>query len=185
MFDSSAAGNSTSTEDLETLTLGAGCFWCLDAAARRTPGVVSSVAGFAGDYGPPPSEDDYHKGVNPQNYVEAVQVTYRKSELTFDDMMELFFNSHDPTTPNRDGANIGDLYHSTLFYTSEEQRVQMAEYMEKLQARMTRKLVTALRPFEVFYAAEEDQQDFYNRNRLAPYCRVVIAPKLRKLGIDE
>ncbi|RKT53864.1 peptide-methionine (S)-S-oxide reductase MsrA [Saccharothrix australiensis] len=185
MSDTSAVNNSTPAGELETLTLGAGCFWCLDAAARRTPGVVSSVTGFAGDHGPAPSEDDYRRGLNPQNFVEAVQVTYRPSEITFDDMMELFFASHDPTTPNRDGANIGDLYHSTLFYTSAEQRLQMSEYMDKLQARMDRKLVTSLRPFEVFYAAEEEHQDYYNRNRATPYCRVVIVPKLRKLGLSE
>lgn len=181
MFDTTANGDT----DLETLTLGGGCFWSLDAAARRVPGVVASVTGFAGDHGPPPSEDDYRKGLNPQNYVEAVQVTYRPSEVSFDGMMEMFFSSHDPTVADRDGANIGDLYHSTLFYTSAEQREKMVDYMTRLQARTPKKLVTSLRPFEVFYAAEDEHQDYYNRNRTAPYCRVVIAPKLRKLGITE
>lgn len=177
--------NSGPVADLAMLTLGGGCFWSLDAALRRTAGVVSSVTGFAGDHGPAPSESDYRKGLNPQNFVEAVQVTYRPAEVSFDEMMAVFFGSHDPTTPNRDGANIGDLYHSTLFYASEQERASMAAYMDRLQERMDRKLVTSLRPFEVFYSADDEHQDFYNRNRRSPYCRVVIEPKLRNLGMGD
>ncbi|SEG91765.1 peptide-methionine (S)-S-oxide reductase [Actinacidiphila yanglinensis] len=170
---------------LETLTLGPGCFWCFDAVARRIPGITSSVSGFAGDDGPLPDYEAYERyGLNPQKFVEAVRLTFRPDEISFEEVLDLFFQSHDATTPNQSGANFGSVYHSTVFYADDEQRVRSEKVMELVRQQLGRDIVTDLRPFGQFIEADADQQDFYNRNRFEPYCRVVIEPKLRQLGLD-
>ncbi|WP_176308645.1 peptide-methionine (S)-S-oxide reductase, partial [Micromonospora sp. NBS 11-29] len=123
--------------------------------ARRTPGVVSSVAGFAGDHGPPPDYDAYVRyGLNPQKFVEAVQLQFRPDEVSLEDVLLLFFQSHDPTTPNRSGADVGSVYHSTIFYASEDQRVRSEKVMEQVQQQIGQKIVTDLRPYEQFFEAD-------------------------------
>ncbi|GGR82954.1 peptide methionine sulfoxide reductase MsrA [Streptomyces humidus] len=175
----------TATGKVETLTLGPGCFWSFDAVARRTPGVASSVAGVAGDAGPPPDYEAYQRyGLNPQKFVEAVQLTFRPDEIAFEDVLALFFQSHDPTTPNQSGADRGSIYHSTIFYADDDQRVRSEKVMDLVRQRLGRDIVTDLRPFGQFVEADPDQQDFYNNNRSEPYCRAVIEPKLRNLGLD-
>jgi peptide-methionine (S)-S-oxide reductase len=169
----------------ETITLGAGCFWCLDAIARRISGFTSSIVGYAGDGGPQPTYRTLHSGANQGNWVEAVQLSYDADELTLDDVLELFFLSHDPTTPNQDGANFGSEYHSTIFYTDDEQRERAQEFIRAWQAKLDKPIVTTLRPLGAFYEGEPEHQDFYNQNSGAPYCRLVIHPKLAKLGLDS
>ncbi|MEI5100458.1 peptide-methionine (S)-S-oxide reductase MsrA [Streptomyces sp. PmtG] len=170
---------------VERLTLGPGCFWSFDAVARRTPGITSSVAGFAGDHGPPPDYEGYVRhGLNPQKFVEAVQVVFKPGEISLEDVLALFFQSHDPTTPNQSGADHGTIYHSTIFYAGEDQRVRSEKVMEQVRQKLGQDIVTDLRPYEQFFEAEADQQDYYNSNRYQPYCRAVIAPKLRTLGLD-
>ncbi|WP_165988165.1 peptide-methionine (S)-S-oxide reductase MsrA [Streptomyces sp. YIM 98790] len=169
----------------ETLTLGPGCFWSFDAVARRTPGIVSSVAGFAGDHGPPPNYEDYQRyGLNPQKFVEAVQLTFRPDQISLEEILTLFFRSHDPTKPNQSGADRGSIYHSTVFYASEEQRVRSEKVMHLVRQELGRDIVTDLRPYEQFFEADSEQQDFYSKNRSEPYCRVVIEPKLRTMGLE-
>ncbi|MET7299167.1 peptide-methionine (S)-S-oxide reductase MsrA [Embleya sp. NPDC005575] len=172
-------------KNIETVTLGPGCFWSFDAVARRTPGIISSVAGYAGDHGPPPDYEAYVRhGLNPQKFVEAVQLTFRPHEISFEEVLIFFFRSHDPTTPNQSGADHGSIYHSTIFYADEEQRVRSEKVMDSVRRQLGRDIVTDLRSYGQFFEAESDQQDFYNNHRFEPYCRVVIEPKLRTLGLD-
>ncbi|MFF2328860.1 MULTISPECIES: peptide-methionine (S)-S-oxide reductase MsrA [unclassified Streptomyces] len=171
-------------ENVETLTLGPGCFWSFDAVARRTPGITSSIAGFAGDHGPPPNYEDYQRyGLNPQKFVEAVKLTFRPDEISLEEVLLSFFQSHDATKPNQSGADRGTVYHSTIFYANEDQRVRSEKVMHRVQQELGQEIVTDLRPYEQFFEADPDQQDFYNRNRFEPYCRVVIEPKLRTMGL--
>ncbi|MGW0950099.1 peptide-methionine (S)-S-oxide reductase MsrA [Streptomyces sp. NPDC002623] len=177
-------GEMSVKENVETLTLGPGCFWSFDAVARRTTGVTSSVAGYAGDDGPPPDYEQYRRyGLNPQKFVEAVQLTFRPDEISLEDVLDLFFQSHDPTKPNQSGADRGSIYHSTVFYVGDEQRVRAEKVMDRVQRELGRNIVTDLRPYGQFIEADADQQDFYNRNRFEPYCRVVIEPKLSSMGL--
>lgn len=171
-------------KNVETLTLGPGCFWTFDAVVRRTPGITSSVAGFAGDHGPPPNYEDYQRhGLNPQKFVEAIRLTFRPDEISFEEVLSLFFQSHDPTTPNQSGADYGTIYQSTIFYADEEQRKRSEQVMDQVRRQLGRDIATELRPFEQFFDAGPDQQDFYNRHRFQPYCRAVIKPTLRKMGL--
>jgi peptide-methionine (S)-S-oxide reductase len=168
---------------METITLGAGCFWCLDATARRTPGILSSVVGYAGGVGPAPSYHDLHR-MESSGFVEAVQLTFDPDVIGLADVLDLFFQSHDPTTPNQDGANFGPEYHSTIFFHSEAQRVTALKEIAELSTRLGKRVVTAVRPYTTFFEAEPEHQNFYNENAGNPYCRIVILPKLRKLGME-
>ncbi|MFS8201385.1 peptide-methionine (S)-S-oxide reductase MsrA [Streptomyces sp. CWNU-52B] len=173
------------SNSVQNLTLGPGCFWSFDAVMRRTPGVTSSVSGFAGDDGPPPDYAAYQRrGLNPQRFVEAVQVEFRPDEISVEQILILFFQSHDPTTPNQSGADRGSIYHSTIFYADEHQRTAAEKVMALVQEKLDNAIVTDLRPYQQFIVADVDQQDFYNRNRFEPYCRAVIEPKLRTLGLE-
>jgi peptide-methionine (S)-S-oxide reductase len=164
----------------ETATLGAGCFWCFDAIARRTEGVRSSVVGFSGAAPPLPSDDEIHRFDLP--YVEVIQVQFEPDRVTFEEVLDLFFLSHDPTTPNRDGANHGRTYHSTIFFHTEAQRRQAERSIGRQEARRVERLVTSLRPFTGFMPAGEEHQDFFGRNPSNPYCQTIIAPKLEHAG---
>jgi peptide-methionine (S)-S-oxide reductase len=173
--------------ELETITLGAGCFWCLDAVARRTDGIVSSVVGYAGARasGPPPNYDSLHySGSGSEAYVEAVQITFDRKIISLEDILSLFFQSHDPTTANRDGANVGPEYHSTIFYHTDEQRDAALSAIEAWTKKLGKPVITTVKPFDHFYVGETEHQDFYNSYAWHPYCRVVILPKLRKLNKD-
>lgn len=161
-------------------TFGAGCFWCFDAVARRTPGVLSSVVGYAGGPGPAPTYRDVHMGRGGSSYVEAVQLQYDSKTVGFSSIVDLFFRTHDATTPNQDGANFGPEYHSTIFYHSEEQHQEAGELIRVHQDRLGRPIITSLRPYTTFFPAEVEHQDFYSENPRHPYCRYVIVPKLQK-----
>lgn len=175
-----------STDEVETITLGAGCFWCLDAIARRIEGITSSRVGYAGDNkGYRPTYFNLHESDLPGNFVEAVELKFRPELITLEDVLNLFFQSHDPTTPNQDGANFGPEYHSTIFYQDDDQKKRSLAYIEDLQKKFARKIVTSLRLRDVFYEAEPEHQDFYRNNTHVPYCRIIILPKLRKLGLQD
>jgi peptide-methionine (S)-S-oxide reductase len=169
-------------EQTETITLGAGGFWCLDAVARRIDGIVSSTVGYAGGEPPAPSYEELHY-IGSRGYVEAVQIVFDPTVIPLESVLGLFFQSHDPTTPNQDGANLGPAYHSTIFYRNAEQREMAEKVIAELSAILVRPVVTTLREYTTFFQAEPEHQDFYNRNSTNGYCRVVILPKLKKLNI--
>jgi peptide-methionine (S)-S-oxide reductase len=170
---------------LEVITLGAGCFWCLDAAARRTPGIVLSSVGYAGGSGAAPSEHDLHEArVAHSGWVEAVNLHFDPERIPIQEILDLFFAMHDPTTANQDGANFGPAYHSTIFYRSDQQRKAAEESVICVTLRLGKPVVTSLLPFRSFVEAEAEHQNYYNAYPRASYCNVVIRPKLKKLGIE-
>ncbi|HEV2889183.1 MAG TPA: peptide-methionine (S)-S-oxide reductase MsrA [Frankiaceae bacterium] len=170
----------------EVITLGAGCFWCLDAAARRTTGILSSRVGYAGGTGRPPSYYELHDmRFADSGWIEAVEIEFDRECITFEDVLDLFFAMHDPTTPNQDGANFGPAYHSTIFYRSEQQREASESVVRRLAANLNTRVVTSIIPYSSFHEAEPEHQDYYAANPRAGYCSMIIRPKLRKLGLDN
>lgn len=165
----------------EVATLGGGCFWCLDAVFERLQGVEKVVSGYAGGHHPEPAYEDVCSGST--GHAEVVQVTFDPAVLSYRDLLEIFFTIHDPTTPNRQGADVGTQYRSIVFHHSPEQKAAAEVVMKELEAEgvYDAPIVTEIAPFTVFHLAEEYHQQYYRRNPGAGYCRVVIAPKVAKL----
>ena len=165
----------------ETITLGGGCFWCTEAVLARLKGVSSAFLGYSGGRVPNPTYEQMSTGAT--GHAEVVQVTYDPAVITTRQMLEVFFSTHDPTTPNQQGADIGTQYRSVIFYHTEEQRRAAEAYIRELTEKKAydAPIVTRLEPFGAFYPAEEYHERYYERNRNAPYSRVVIAPKVEKL----
>jgi peptide-methionine (S)-S-oxide reductase len=165
----------------EVATLAGGCFWCLDAAFRQLRGVRDVVSGYTGGRVPAPSYEAVCTGAT--GHAEAVQVHFDPQAITYRDLLDVFFTIHDPTTLNRQGADVGTQYRSAIFYHTPEQHQTAEAVMRELtQARVwPNPLVTELRPAETFYRAEDYHQDYYTNNPYQGYCRVVVAPKVAKV----
>jgi peptide-methionine (S)-S-oxide reductase len=164
----------------EVATLGGGCFWCLEAVYAELRGVKRVVSGYAAGQVPNPTYDQVCSGRT--GHAEVVQVTFEPDEISYRDLLEVFFTIHDPTTPNRQGADVGTQYRSIILYHSPEQQAVAEEVMRETNAAgiWGAPLVTQLEPLEAFYPAEAYHQDYFARNPYQPYCQVVIAPKLAK-----
>lgn len=166
--------------ELSTTTLGAGCYWCLDAFYRRVRGVHSVTSGYSGGHVDNPTTERVYRGDT--GHAEVVQLTFDPTVVTYKELLEIFFVMHDPTTLNRQGHDIGDEYRSVIFYHGDEQK-QIAETVIKDFATplYSDPIVTELSPFEVFWPAGDEQQNFYDNNPRAGYCMAVIDPKIQKL----
>jgi peptide-methionine (S)-S-oxide reductase len=172
----------------EVATLAGGCFWCLEAAFQDLKGVENVQSGYAGGRVANPSYEDVCTGTT--GHAEVVQITFDPQVVTFEDLLHVFFTIHDPTTLNRQGADVGTQYRSAIFYHSPEQKATAERVIAELQ---TQKLwdepvVTELKPLTAFYPAEEYHRDYFRRNPNQGYCRAVIAPKVakvRKLYFDR
>ena len=164
----------------EVATLGGGCFWCLEAVYEELRGVESSVSGYAGGDVADPTYEQVCAGVT--GHAEVVQLTFDPREVSFRELLEVFFTIHDPTTLNRQGGDIGTQYRSVIFYHSPGQKETAEEVMRELsEARVwDAPIVTELAPLERFYPAEDYHQGYFRRNPAQPYCRVVVAPKVSK-----
>ncbi len=164
----------------ETATLGGGCFWCLEAVYDGLRGVEDVVSGYAGGRTPHPSYEAVCSGRT--GHAEVVQVTFDPGEVSFREILEVFFTIHDPTTLNRQGADVGTQYRSVIFYHSPEQQRVAEEVIRALEARRVWEdpIVTEIAPLDTFYPAEAYHQEYYARNRSQPYCQVVVAPKVAK-----
>ena len=160
--------------------LGGGCFWCLEAVFDRLRGVKSVDSGYTGGQVDNPTYRQVCDGDT--GHVEVVRVTFDPSEITFKDLLEVFFEIHDPTTLNRQGNDVGEQYRSVIFYTSEEQKAQAEEVIRELNAaqKYPEPIVTAVEPAEKFYMAEAYHQEYYQNNRTQPYCMFVVSPKVKK-----
>jgi len=160
--------------------LGGGCFWCLEAVFDRLRGVKSVDSGYTGGQVDNPTYRQVCDGDT--GHVEVVRVTFDPSEITFKDLLEVFFEIHDPTTLNRQGNDVGEQYRSVIFYTSEEQKAQAEEVIRELNAakKYPEPIVTAVEPAEKFYMAEAYHQQYYQNNRTQPYCMFVVSPKVKK-----
>ena len=168
-------------EILEQATFGAGCFWCVEAIFERLEGVVDVRSGYTGGKIESPTYDDVCSGKT--GHVEVVQVDFNPQIIGFMQLLDIFWNSHDPTTLNRQGGDTGTQYRSAIFYHSDKQRV-IAEKSKKNADRSSMyedPIVTEITQLSTFYYAEEYHQDYYHKNSNTPYCQVVIQPKLKKL----
>lgn len=164
----------------EKIVLGGGCFWCTEAVFRRLPGVISVTPGYAGGSAPNPTYRQVCSGKT--GHAEVVLVEYDPRRLSLRRVLEVFFSCHDPTSPDRQGADVGTQYRSVVFYTTEEQGREVKDFVLEVASRYPRPVVTEVRRLEAFYPAEEEHLRYYERNREAPYCRAVIEPKLRWLA---
>jgi peptide-methionine (S)-S-oxide reductase len=164
----------------ETATLGGGCFWCLEAVYDDLRGVESVVSGYAGGHVANPSYDAVCAGTT--GHAEVVQVTFDPEEVSFREILDVFFTIHDPTTLNRQGADVGTQYRSAIFYASDEQKQAAEQAIRDLEAEEVWEspIVTEVVPLTEFYPAESYHQEYYARNPRAGYCQVVIAPKVSK-----
>ncbi len=165
---------------LEVATLGGGCFWCLEAVFVELKGVERVESGYAGGTVAYPTYEQVCAGIT--GHAEVVQVTFDPQVISFKEILEVFFTIHDPTTLNRQGADIGTQYRSAIFYHSPEQREVAQQVIAELNAAglWKRPIVTEVTPFTEFYRAEGYHQEFYQRNPEQPYCQFVIAPKVAK-----
>jgi len=164
----------------EIATLGGGCFWCIDTIFRELKGVEKVESGYAGGRMANPTYRDVCSGMT--GHAEVVQVTFDPSVLSFRDLLRVFFTVHDPTTPDRQGADIGTQYRSIILYHSDEQRETAKQVIDELSREKVwdDPIVTQLVPFTTFYSAEKYHQDYYSQNPNQPYCQIVIAPKVAK-----
>ena len=172
----------------EVATLAGGCFWCLEAAFGELQGVERVDSGYAGGRRPNPTYEQVCAGTT--GHAEVVQITFDPARVSFRDLLHVFFTIHDPTTPNRQGADVGTQYRSAIFYHSPEQKAAAEEVIAELEGEKLwdTPVVTEVRPFETFYPAEEYHRDYYKRHPEQGYCRAVIAPKVakvRKLYLDR
>ena len=169
-----------SPDEREVATLGGGCFWCLEAVFEQLQGVEHVVSGYAGGDVVDPSYKQVCRGNT--GHAEVVQVTFDPQVITFSEILEVFFDVHDPTTLNRQGADVGPQYRSAIFYHDQRQKEIAEEMIEDLdeQGLWDSPIVTEVAPLEAFYEAEEYHQEYYQENPRQPYCRAVITPKVTK-----
>ncbi len=167
--------------NLEVITLGGGCFWCIDAILVDLKGVERVVSGYAGGTVANPTYEQVVRGTT--GHAEVVQVYYDTSTITTKELLRVFFTLHNPTTKDRQGADVGSQYRSMVLTSNDAQERDAREVMAEVEAEHMwgAPLVTELKPLEAFYPAENYHQDFYAQNTLHPYCQVVIEPKVAKL----
>jgi peptide-methionine (S)-S-oxide reductase len=170
-------GNGGTTE---YATLGGGCFWCLEAVFERIEGVRSVVSGYAGGTLANPTYDQVCTGTT--GHAEVVRIEFDPAVLSYDSLLEIFWDAHDPTTMDRQGADVGTQYRSIILYQNERQRVAAERSRDHAASRFDSPIVTEIVPLKAFYEAEPYHQDYFRNNPNAPYCLFVIKPKLKKLG---
>ncbi len=166
--------------NLQTVVLGGGCFWCLEAVFDRLQGVTSVESGYMGGHVDNPTYRQVCNGNT--GHVEVVRVTFDPAVLTYRELLDVFFTVHDPTTLDRQGNDTGTQYRSVIFYDSEEQRRVAAQAIEELNAAHTwpDPVVTAVEPATKFFVAEDYHQEYFANNGSQPYCQMVVAPKVKK-----
>ena len=164
----------------ETITLGGGCFWCLEAVYDQLEGVLDVVSGYAGGHMPNPDYKTVCSGTT--GHAEVVQVTFDPQEISLQEILEVFFSIHDPTTLNRQGADVGTQYRSAIFYHDQAQKVAAEQVMAEIETAdiWDNPIVTEITPLDTFYTAEDYHQEYFQRNPYQGYCRAVIAPKVAK-----
>jgi peptide-methionine (S)-S-oxide reductase len=166
---------------LERATFGGGCFWCVEAIFEKLDGVRSVTSGYCGGQPDNPSYEQVCQGTT--GHAEVVQVEFDPKTISFEQLLEVFWIAHDPTTKNRQGADVGTQYRSVIFYHSPEQfaLAERSKAVANAPDQYNGRIVTEIEPLKPFFEAEKYHQDYYRRNPNQPYCQVVIAPKLKKL----
>jgi peptide-methionine (S)-S-oxide reductase len=177
------AANDKRSEDAsraEIATLGGGCFWCLEAVFDELRGVQEVVSGYSGGTVPDPTYEQVCTGTT--DHAEVVQVTFDPEDVSFREILEVYYSIHDPTTLNRQGADVGTQYRSVIFYHTPEQKRVAEEVIAQLDEAgvWDDPIVTEVTPASAFYAAEDYHQEYFRRNQGQPYCQIVVAPKVAK-----
>lgn len=164
----------------EVATFGNGCFWCTEAIFEKLNGVISAVSGYSGGHKENPTYKEVCTGET--GHAEVLQITYDPKIISFEELLEVFWKTHDPTTLNRQGNDVGTQYRSAIFYHNEEQKKLAADYKAKLTKAeiFEDPIVTEITKFDKFYPAENYHQDYYEQNKSQPYCSLVITPKVEK-----
>ncbi len=167
----------------DVATFGAGCFWCVEAVFERLPGVISVISGYQGGETAKPSYEQVCRGDT--GHAEVVRIVYDPLLVTYDKLLEVFWDAHDPTQLNRQGADVGTQYRSVIFYSDEIQRekAEAAKAAVSASGKFTRPVVTQIVPASEFFEAEGYHQDYFRNNPTAPYSQYVIRDKLKKLGL--
>jgi len=177
---SAAAGQASTNYNTDTATLANGCFWCTEAIFQQLNGVLKVTSGYSGGHVVNPTYKEVTTGTT--GHAECIQIVYDPTLISFDELLEVFWQTHDPTTLNRQGNDVGPQYRSAVFYHSKEQKEKAEKYKEELNksGAFDKPIVTEIAPFTSFYTAENYHQDYYNNNGSQPYCYYVIKPKLEK-----
>lgn len=170
-------GNAGNTD---IATFGAGCFWCVEAIFQDLEGVISVTSGYSGGITENPTYKEVCSGTT--GHAEAAQIVFDRDKISYDELLEVFWQTHDPTTMNKQGNDVGTQYRSVIFYHNAEQKEKAEKYKEELNASgaFEKEVVTEIVPFKKFYKAENYHQDYFNQNAGQPYCSFVIQPKLEK-----
>ena len=173
--------NNMENRKTETAIFAGGCFWCTEAFFTDLKGVEKVVSGYIGGKTENPTYKEVSSGYT--GHAEAIEITYNPDEVAYEDLLEIFFATHDPTTLNRQGADVGTQYRSEIFYTTEAQKIAAENFIKLLteQNIFGKKIVTKVSKATTFYPAEDYHQDYYAQNQNQPYCQAVISPKLEKL----
>ena len=168
-------------KNLETAVFGGGCFWCTEAIFKELRGVATVLPGYAGGTKPNPTYDEVCSGQT--GHAEVIKIEFDPTKIKYTDLLTVFFGSHDPTTINRQGNDVGTQYRSVIFYTTPDQKVEAEKFIEELNtsSKEGKPIVTEVKPLEKFYEAENYHKDYYARNRSATYCELIINPKLEKV----
>ena len=178
-FSAPAQTNSMNTNKTEIADLGGGCFWCMEAVFERLPGVISVTSGFAGGTTENPTYQEVCTETT--GHAEVTEIVFDPAKISYDKLLEVFWQAHDPTTLNRQGADEGTSYRSIILYRDEKQKLEAEKSKLAAQSNFRNPIVTEIVPLKRFYKAEDYHQEYYDNNSSAPYCQVVIAPKLEKL----
>lgn len=165
---------------METAVFAGGCFWCLEAVFQRVNGITKVISGYAGGKLANPTYEQVGGGHS--GHAEVVKLEYNPDVISYQTLLAIFFTIHDPTTLNRQGNDVGTQYRSAIFYTSNMQKQQALQHIQKLtdEGEYVDPIVTQVVPLEAFYSAEEYHQDYYNQNQQQPYCQLIISPKIQK-----
>lgn len=166
-------------KNLSLATFGGGCFWCIEAVVQRLNGIESLKSGFSGGFIKNSPYREVRTGRT--GHAEVIQVAFNPDIISYHDLIFIFMTSHDPTTLNRQGADVGTQYRSIILYHDEEQKTIAEEVFKEVKTLYEDPIVTELKEFKAFYEAEEEHQNYYNNNQDARYCQIVIDPKVQKL----
>ena len=171
--------NNNMSNNQNEIVLGGGCFWCVEAVFEGIKGVEDITSGYSGGKIKNPSYKEVSRSLT--NHAEVCKITYNKEIISLENILEIFFLSHDPTTLNRQGNDIGKHYRSIIFFSNKEEQKNILEYIRKIDSTLfDNKIVTEVAKFEAFYLAEEYHQDYFKLNEDQPYCKFVISPKVNK-----
>ena len=166
-------------QNYNSAILGGGCFWCTEAVYNRVKGVISVMPGYAGGKVENPSYHEVCEGTT--GHAEVIRIEFDPKIITYKKLLEIFFDIHDPTTLNRQGNDVGTQYRSIIFYSDDEQKKETVDYIRNLKDKkvFVREIITETQPLIKFYPAEDYHKDYYDKNEYAPYCDLIISPKIK------